>query len=209
MKQILCLLLFILNTNVYVLYAQQKQLYNKIITEHRINYAKEFISDVNSPLTKDDTAYLRFYQPDIHYKIIANFTRINDKVGFDMQTLNGVVKKYFVYGSITFKIHNTLCTLYVYQSEKLKTKEGFENYLFIPFTDNTNYTSTFGGGRYIDCSIKDIKNNKLEIDFNKCYNPYCAYKEGYACPIPPKENDLKIEIKAGEKLFAKSLDDTH
>lgn len=209
MKKIWSLLFFILNTSFVVIFAQRKQSYYDIIAKHRIEYAKEFLSDEHSPLTKDDTAYLRFYQPDIHYKVIANFTRINDEVGFDMQTHNGVVKKYFVYGSVTFKIHNTRCTLFVYQSEKLKTKEGFENYLFIPFTDNTNYTNTFGGGRYIDCYIKDIKNNKLEIDFNKSYNPYCAYKEGYACPIPPKENDLQLEIKAGEKLFAKSINSVH
>lgn len=209
MKKISCLFFFMLNTSLFILFAQQKKSYFDFIVKHRIDYAKEFLTDEHSPLTKEDTAYLRFFPPDIQYKVIAKFTRINDKVGFDMQTHNGVVIKYFVYGSVTFKILNTSCTLYVYQSEKLKTKEGFENYIFIPFTDNTNYTHTFGGGRYIDCSIKDIKNNKLEIDFNKCYNPYCAYKEGYACPIPPKENDLKIEIKAGEKLYAKSINSVH
>ena len=62
---------------------------------------------------------------------------------------------------------------------------------------------TYGGGRYIDLTITDIKNNLIELDFNKCYNPYCAYSDGYSCPIPPDENNLKIKIEAGEKKFAK------
>jgi uncharacterized protein (DUF1684 family) len=95
--------------------------------------------------------------------------------------------------------------LFVYQSEKLKAKEGYEDYLFIPFTDETNYKETFGGGRYMDFRYKDIKNNTLKIDFNFCYNPYCAFKEGYSCPIPPKENDMTLAIRAGEKLFGKEV----
>ena len=78
-------------------------------------------------------------------------------------------------------------------------KEEYKNYLFLPFTDETNYNQTFGGGRYLDFEITDIVGNKLILDFNKCYNPYCAYAGGFNCPIPPKENDLKVKIKAGEK----------
>lgn len=93
--------------------------------------------------------------------------------------------------------------LHVYQSIALMTKPGFEDHLFIPFTDETNVGETYGGGRYIDLKMGDIQNGMVVLDFNKCYNPYCAYKEGYACPIPPRENSLPIAIPAGEKRFGK------
>jgi len=177
------------------------QSWQKSILEHRETYKKEFLEDEKGPLTKEDLPFLRFYKPDPAYKVIVKFNKINDTIGFDMQTHNGVIKKYYVYGIVSFILKKQTHKLYVYQSEKLRTKEGFEDYLFIPFTDNTNYKETFGGGRYLDFRFSDIVKGSIVIDFNKCYNPYCAYKEGYACPIPPKENDLKISIPVGEKLF--------
>ena len=149
--------------------------------------------------------YLEFYDIDSNFKVQARFVKIMDTIGFDMQTHNGVLKKYFVYGKATFQLKQKNLELFIYQSQKLMNKDGFEDYLFIPFTDLTNYTETFGGGRYMDFRLKDIINNTLIIDFNKCYNPYCAYKEGYSCPIPPKENALDLEIRVGEKNFSKNI----
>jgi len=172
---------------------------------HRTKYKNEFLEDEHSPLKKQDLKYLRFYKADSNYVTKAQFTAVDDTIGFDMQTHNGVIKRYFVYGFVEFDLKNTTQKLFIYQSEKLKSKEGFEDYLFIPFTDETNYQETFGGGRYLDFRMDDIQYGELIIDFNKAYNPYCAFKEGYACPIPPKENDMKISIEAGEKLFGKKI----
>ena len=177
---------------------------HKIIA-HREHYKNEFLKDEKSPLSQKDLKYLRFYKPDSNYKVMSTFISISDTIGFDMQTHNGVLKKYYVYGKVSFQLKGQSFLLYIYQSAKLKTKEGFEDYLFIPFTDETNYEETFGGGRYLDFKIEDIQHDQLEIDFNKCYNPYCAFKEGYACPIPPSENKMAIPVKAGEKLFGKPV----
>jgi len=94
-------------------------------------------------------------------------------------------------------------TLEIYQSVKLRQQAQYQDLLFMPFKDATNKTQTYGGGRYLDFKIGDIQQGQLEIDFNKCYNPYCAYKDGYACPVPPAVNHLKTRIEAGEKKFAK------
>ena len=69
--------------------------------------------------------------------------------------------------------------------------------LFLPFQDSS--ADSYGGGRYLDIRTGDIRDGKLVLDFNRCYNPYCAYKEGYSCPIPPVENRLPVAIEAGEK----------
>ena len=77
----------------------------------------------------------------------------------------------------------------------------YEDYLFIPFNDLTNGNETYDGGRYLD--LKTTSESTIVIDFNKAYNPYCAYNDKYSCPIPPRENDLPIEIKAGILTFGK------
>ena len=61
----------------------------------------------------------------------------------------------------------------------------------------TNGEKTYQGGRFIDIRIPD--GDSVFIDFNKAYNPYCAYNTDYSCPIPPKENDLNVRIMAGVK----------
>ena len=80
----------------------------------------------------------------------------------------------------------------------------YRDHLFIPFTDATSGEETYESGRYIDLEIKDIKGDRVLLDFNRAYNPYCAYVTGkFNCPIPPIENRLKIAIPAGEKSFSK------
>jgi uncharacterized protein len=72
-------------------------------------------------------------------------------------------------------------------------------YWFIPFTDATNGKDTYAGGRYLD--IDNIVSDSVFLDFNYAYNPYCAYNEGYDCPIPPAGNALPIPITAGERNY--------
>jgi hypothetical protein len=183
------------------------QNYSAEIVKHRRHYKKEFLTDENSPLKKRDLKFLQFYPANPSYKVKTNFTKTIDTTGFDMLTHSGKIKKYYVFGFVTFTLKKQACKLFIYQSAQLKTTKGLEDYLFIPFTDETNSKTTFGGGRYLDFKEKDIVNNQLVIDFNKCYNPYCAYKGGYNCPIPPKENDLNIPIEVGEKTFGKAIEE--
>lgn len=93
--------------------------------------------------------------------------------------------------------------LTVYRSIALSKLPSTSDYLFLPFTDETNGAATYAGGRYIDLRLADFKGNRVIIDFNKAYNPYCAFSAGYACPKPPDENRLQTAVEAGEKLFAK------
>ncbi len=196
-KIISCVLLLLIS------FIGRAQRYTDSIKKYQETYKHEFLTDARSPLQKKDLAFIAFYKINKAYKVLATIALIDDTVGFDMQTHSGVIKKYYVYAKATFVLHNNTQVLYIYQSKDLMKKGGLEDYLFLPFTDATNYTTTFGGGRYLDFKMKDIHNKMLWIDFNKAYNPYCAYKVGYNCPIPPKENALQIPIPVGEKLFGK------
>ncbi len=182
----------------------QAQSYNDSILEHRAKYKQEFVTEDHSPLKAEDTAYLRFFAPDESYRITATLELTPDEEPFELPTYSGVTKTYRKYGILTFKVHDTTAQLSVYQSQKLIKQKEYADHLFVPFTDGTSYTETYGGGRYLDLSQRDVNNGKIVLDFNKCYNPYCAYADGYSCPIPPTENRLSIPIKAGEKLFGKA-----
>ena len=177
------------------------QTYADSIAQYRKQYIADLTGDARAPVKPSQAKWLNFYKPDHSYCVWGTFKESPGSVPFMIETHSGKKKPFREYGTVAFAIHDTTMTLHIYQSIDLIKVAGHKDDLFIPFTDETNYDFTFGGGRYIDLSIKDIKNNMLLLDFNKCYNPYCAYSDGYSCPIPPAENRLHIEILAGEKLF--------
>lgn len=196
----LLLVIMLLLVALLPLRAQQ---YHQSIIDYRKQYKQELLAEPRKPVDSVDLKYLNFFEPNPAYVVHSRFTPIPDTLGFDMQTHTGKVKPYRVYGRIEFTLGNELCTLYVYQSVDLMKKKGMENHLFIPFTDGTSGESTFGGGRYLDFTTADLFSNTLLVDFNKAYNPYCAYKIGFSCPIPPAENRLTVKIEAGEKRYGK------
>ena len=156
-------------------------------------------------ISDDDRKFIRFFPVDKNYRVVASFKRIIDTTGFDMNTSSGVKKKHFIYGLLNFKLKDSLVQLYVYQSAALMKQEKLKDYLFVPFGDATSGFESYGGGRYMEFFTRDIKNNKVVLDFNKAYNPYCAYTTGYNCPLPPMENLLKVPVPAGEKDYGKPV----
>ncbi|MEO8148169.1 MAG: DUF1684 domain-containing protein [Bacteroidia bacterium] len=179
------------------------QSYKDEIKAHREKYKQDFLEDDNSPLKKSDLNYLQFFDVDESYKVTASFIRTENAVPFDMPTMNGNKKKYIEYGTLSFQLQGKTCSLKIYQSVSLMNIDEYKDYLFIPFTDKTNGNTTYGGGRYLDFRTGDIKNYQMILDFNKAYNPYCAYSAGYSCPKPPSENALSVKVNAGEKEFGK------
>jgi uncharacterized protein (DUF1684 family) len=179
------------------------QTYTEKLEEHREKYISDFLTDEHSPLTKKDIKHLDFYDIDSMYAVTGIITLTPDAIPFDMATSLGIIKRYVQYGTITFQLHDSTFVLSIYQSMKLREQEEYKDYLFVPFNDNTNYSETYGGGRYMDFRMGEIVDGKLLVDFNKAYNPYCAYSGGYACPVPPAENKLNTNIKAGEKQYKK------
>lgn len=175
--------------------------YKKTVRQYRKEYKKEFEEHPNAPLSKKDFKHLAFYGPDRSFKVECEFVRLEKEAPFEMATYAGTTQPYRKYGVIRFEIEGEPYELAVYQNLRLLRMPQYKDYLFIPFKDLTNGESTYGGGRYLDISQKDILNDSLTLDFNLAYNPYCAYKDGYQCPIPPAENHLEVAIEAGEKEF--------
>ncbi len=163
-----------------------------------------FKDATKSPLTKRDLKDfegLDFFPFDSTYVVKANIKRTPDSEWFKMKTTTNDFSEERVYGILTFKIKGQTYQLEVYQGNEASNIQGFEDYLFLPFLDNTNGDQSYGGGRYIDLRIP--KGDTLIIDFNKAYNPYCVYNERYSCPIVPRVNYLNTSIEAGLKDYKK------
>ena len=165
----------------------------------------DFKDASKSPLkAKDRKGFktLDFFPVDSSAIVEATLKRTPDSDWFLMQTTTDRVSNERVYGIVSFELQGKTFELAVYQGQDLMTKAGFEDYLFLPFMDHTNGETTYGGGRYIDLRIPE--NDTMLIDFNKAYNPYCAYDEKYSCPIVPRNNYLDIKVEAGVKAFNKN-----
>jgi uncharacterized protein (DUF1684 family) len=137
----------------------------------------------------------RVYGYDANYVIEAKMVRYEREDTVVMKTSADTEKLYVKYAQLHFNLNRSHCHLTVYQSIALREMDEYKNYLFIPFKDLTSGKETYGGGRYLDVQIPE--GNTLILNFNTAYNPYCAYTDGYFCPVPPAENTLHVEVKAG------------
>ena len=170
--------------------------------EFQDNLNLEYANKAKSPLMKEDLKTFKsldFFPINDKYIIEAKFIRTKKEKVFKMKTSTSRLPEYKKYGELHFTIDGVDCKLNVYQNIDLIKKPGFDDYLFLPFSDLTSGKETYIGGRYVDLRIQ--KGTTWKIDFNKAYNPYCAYNYEYSCPIVPLENDLNVAILAGVKKF--------
>ncbi|VAV85743.1 FIG01018917: hypothetical protein [hydrothermal vent metagenome] len=197
MKNIFYLLLIVFVSGC----SQEKQkIQGETDFQRKIN--AEFKDASKSPLKDKDRKDFRgldFFKFDLAYVVTATLKRTPDSKWFKMKTTTSRVSNERVYGVLSFELKGETYELNVYQGEELMKKKGFEDYLFLPFLDDTNGDTTYGGGRYIDLKVPN--GDTIVIDFNKAYNPSCAYNEKYSCPIVPRVNYLSTEVNAGVKAF--------
>ena len=171
------------------------------INAFQSNLTREYLDTAETPLDKKSLAEFKgheFFPVDLSYRVNAAFKRTPDEATFKMKTTGPKTPEYVKYGEAKFMLNGKPFTLNVYQNIALSLHDEYKDYLFLPFTDNTNGGHTYGGGRYID--LVKPTGDSIIIDFNKAYNPYCAYSDRYSCPIPPKENHLDTDVKAGIML---------
>ena len=199
MKNLLYLFLFISTLSC----AQEKQpLLGDTDWQREMN--ADYKDASKSPLKDKDRKTFRtldFFKFDSTYVVSVTLKRTPDEKPFKMKTTTSRLPNYVKYGVVTFQLKGEIFELDIFQNLDLLTKEGYEDYLFLPFLDNTNGDTSYGGGRYVEGRIPE--GDTLIIDFNTAYNPYCAYNAKYSCPIVPRNNYLDTEIKAGVKAFDK------
>ena len=188
--------LFVLSFSLFTV----AQTHQEEVTKFQEELNKEYKDPIKSPLTKKDFRKFKghdFFPINDELRVMANFQRMENAIPFLMKTTTDRLPTYEVYGVATFEIDGKEYRLNIYQSHSLRNTVQYKNYLFLPFTDLTNGEGTYTGGRFIGLEIPEA--DIIVIDFNKAYNPYCAYSPKYSCPIPPEENHLEIRVEAGVK----------
>jgi len=136
--------------------------------------------------------------PDLRFRVKLN--RFPVPARMRMGTNTGEIREGLRYGFFEFRVQGQDCRLNVYRMEE--TGDAGQPYLFIPFRDATSGKETYGAGRYLD--LPENTSGFYDLDFNRAYNPSCAYGMDYSCPVPPQENRLAIPIRAGEKVYKAS-----
>jgi uncharacterized protein (DUF1684 family) len=155
-----------------------------------------FRTSPDSPLTPEQQARftaLAYYpeRPDLHFELKLDRDGVDTEV-VELDTTDGERKPFRPAGTFTVPIDGQNVTLIVY-------KQPERGRYFLPFRDATSGTETYEIGRYLD--PQEAPDGTLTVDFNYAYNPYCAYGEGWSCPIPPAANQVSVPIRAGEKNF--------
>jgi len=185
----------------FTLWSQEKteeQTAQAFQTEINADYA----NPEESPLTAEDLRTFKsldFYPINTKYRVEASFVRTPNEKTFKMKTSTTRTPEYVKYGELQFLLDGKSCKLNLYQNIELIKKEGYADYLFLPFFDLTCGKESYIGGRYLDLRIPN--GETMIVDFNKAYNPYCAYNHKYSCPVVPLENNLEVAIESGVKKF--------
>ncbi|MEP4497409.1 MAG: DUF1684 domain-containing protein, partial [Ekhidna sp.] len=146
-----------------------------------------------SPFVEKGVAYkeVQYFDPNPDYKIIGELERLSKRETLVLGNSDGTTTTYLKFANIHFKFKGQKHSLLLLKAL------GFGNQYLLAFGDGTSGVLTYGGGKYLDVSVG--KSDQIELDFNKSYNPYCAYFDDFTCPLPPIENLLDIRIEAGEK----------
>ena len=176
--------------------------YKESIRTERSDRNQEFLNAQNSPLGEEGKvgfSGLKFFEIDPAWRIEGAFKLHKRAVPFKLPKGDNDSTSMLDYGEVSFSIKGENYTLKVFKPMKTPLQLEQEEYLFIPFGDLTNGSETYENGRYVYPEIND--NGSLLLDFNQTVNPYCAYHDKWTCTFPPIENQLNVEIKAGEKKY--------
>jgi uncharacterized protein (DUF1684 family) len=137
---------------------------------------------------------LPYYPIDEQYRVPAGLQVARADEVIELGTSTGVPRRMRRIGTLGFTLKGESLTLTAFAD----VDDAQLRRLFVPFGDLTNGTETYPGGRYLD--LDRTGSNVYDLDFNRAYHPFCVFDVKYECPIPPRENRLKIPIRAGEKL---------
>ena len=185
---------------------REKKRYQDVnLTEYQRQVNNYFKDASVSPLKPKDLKNfqgLDFFEFDSIYVVKAKIEETKESLPFKMKTTTDIPADVRKYADLFFQISDKEFELSVYENLEYEGVEGYENYLFLPFLDETNENETYGGGRYLDLFLNGT--DSIIIDFNKAYNPKCVYDENFSCPIVPRKNFLNTRIEAGVKNFIKN-----
>jgi uncharacterized protein (DUF1684 family) len=180
---------------------QEQTLPGDPVQQERLAKDAAFRSNENSPIPKQDRSDFRglsYYPIDSALRFSVKLHRYAAPKQIRLGTNTGEIRSGLRYGYFDFQVEGISCRLNAYKLEDAPDRGAS---LFVPFRDATSGKETYGAGRYID--LKENTSGTYDLDFNRAYNPFCAYNNEFSCPLPPSENTLTAPIRAGEKNYSK------
>ncbi len=157
---------------------------------------QNFLESPDSPVPsdkRDALLPLPYYEIDPSYSVPAVLSLSDERPVFEMPTSSGALRRMQLVGVLEFTLLGEPRSLGAFMPDGTQQITS----LFVPFADLTTGGDTYDAGRYLD--IDPTTTGYYTIDFNRAYNPYCAYNDTYECPFPPPTNRLKVAVRAGEK----------
>lgn len=142
---------------------------------------------------------LNYFAFDAKYRFVCKLAPCTTTAPIKMAaTKPNDDRVYRCFGVLTFTVDGVPCSL---MALKMDSPAPFDDSseLFVPFQDTTAGKETYGAGRYIQ--LEQNASGEYVLDFNRAFNPFCAYNPDFSCPLPPPENVLKVAIRAGERSY--------
>lgn len=196
MKQILFFFIFL---NVINLNAQSSKSWKQSVIDFQNELNREYKTLDETPLRGENFEKFKrhpFFPINKKYYVVARLEKATSEKKMIMPTSSGKSKSFTEYAKAYFKLNGKNLELTLYTNDALQNNPQYANLVFLPFRDLTNEDKTYGGGRYLD--LEKVDGDTMMIDFNKAYQPYCAYNAyDYSCPLVPDQNKLNVAIEAG------------
>lgn len=155
-----------------------------------------FMRSSDSPVPQEQRANfppLTYYEIDPAYQVPASLTVAPGDAVLELPTSTGQRRKMRKIGTLHFTLRGEPLTLTAF----VDASTNDVSRLFVPYGDLTNGSETYPGGRYLD--LERTATGIYDLDFNRAYHPFCVFNANYDCPYPPRENRLKVPIRAGER----------
>ena len=135
---------------------------------------------------------IEYWPIDRDWRIEAQFTPAAPGMRIDIANILGMVEPTRSPGTVTFEREGVAYTL--------QALEGADGGLFLILADRTSGRGSYSAGRYLDTAAPTAS-GRVVLDFNRAYNPPCAFTAFATCPLPPEGNRLDLAIEAGEQAY--------
>jgi len=168
------------------------------LRENRAEKDRVFAEERGSPIPPDDREQfdgLDYFEPDPTYRVTATVTVHDEPEPVDMETSDDRTVRYLRTHTFEFDLDDGTYSLHGYR------QEGRDGEVFVPFRDKTTGQETYHGGRYMELAPEEAlaDGDRITLDFNLAYTPFCAFSDAFSCPLPPEENWLETTVPAGER----------
>ena len=157
-----------------------------------------FATHLQSPL-EDRSAFtgLAYFPYDPTWHVLGRFTPVDDEAAILEHSGEGTTR-FVKVGIVDFEVAGNTASL------ELLWLDAYGGGVFLPFRDETNGDSTYGGGRYLLDTVKGADlgsdGHHIVLDFNYGYHPSCVHSDQWSCPLAPPSNRLGFAVEAGERL---------